>query len=135
MGRVLAIDFGLKRCGIAVTDAMQIVASPLDTVPRENLLKFLKEYTSKESVETLVIGRPVRLNTEDSHITEDVDKLIDQLKQKFPQQKVVSIDERFTSSIASQAIVSSGAKKKKRRDKNLIDKVSASLILQTYLGI
>ena len=135
MGRILAIDYGLKRCGIAVTDMMQIVASPYDTIPSEKLLKFLKEYVQKESVEAIVVGRPVRINLEDSHITADTDQLVIKLKGIFPELKIETVDERFTSKMATQTIANSGLTKKKRKEKGLIDKVSASLILQTYLGI
>ena len=135
MPRILAIDYGLKRCGIAITDPLQIIASPLEAIPSEQLFNFLNGYFAKEEVETIVVGRPTRLNLEDSDITRDVDLLIEKLKTKYREKEVVSVDERFTSKLATEAIVSSGAKKKKRKDKNLIDKVSASLILQTYLGI
>lgn len=135
MGRILAIDYGTKRCGIAVTDPLQIIASPLQTVETKVIFTFLTEYITTEKVEKLVVGMPRRLNLEDSHSTQATILFVEKLKTTFPQLGVFTVDERFTSRIAKQTIIDSGKRKKERKDKSLIDKISASLILQSYLGI
>jgi len=134
MGRKIALDFGLKRTGIAITDANNIIASGLTTVESENLMHFLEKLIPTEKVDTIVLGFPRRLNTEDAHITQNVLLLEEALKKKFPQCLVTLLDERFTSKIASQAISQSGMNKKKRQNKALIDEVSATIILQDYLS-
>jgi putative Holliday junction resolvase len=130
----MAIDYGKKRCGIAVTDTLQISANGLDTVLTENIFKFLKEYLTNEDVETLVIGEPKRMNDEPSAVEEQIKVFIRGVEKRFPKINVEREDERFTSKMAMQSMVQGGVKKKKRREKELVDKVSATLILQSYLG-
>ncbi len=134
MGRIVAIDFGLKRTGLAITDEMNIIASPLTTVESKDLMTFLKELTLKNPIDTLVLGEPKRLNNEDTHITENVRMLKTVLEKEFPAMKVVMIDERFTSKMAFQSMIDSGMKKKQRQEKGTVDMISAAIILQSYLG-
>ncbi len=134
MSRALAIDYGLKRTGIAVTDPLRIIATALETVETSQLISFLKAYMSKETVNQLVVGMPKRLNNKDTDMTPYVHKLIAELNAKFPYLPVALIDERFTSSIAKQAMIDGGMKKKDRRVKGNVDKISATLILQSYLN-
>ncbi|WP_335966589.1 Holliday junction resolvase RuvX [Galbibacter sp. PAP.153] len=133
MGRILAIDFGGKRTGIAVTDELQIIASGLTTVPTAEVLSFLKEYTSKETVDAIVVGQPKRLNNEFSDIEAEIRLFIHKLKEEIPKMEIERIDERFTSKMAFQSMIDGGVKKKNRRKKELLDEVSATLILQSYL--
>ncbi len=133
MPRILAIDYGTKRVGIAVTDDLQIIASGLTTVHSSDLIDFLSKYIEKEEVEAIVVGEPKTLKNEQTDISHEIEKLIKHLSKKFPQQKIDTIDERFTSKLASQAIFMSGVKKKNRQKKELIDEVSATIILQSYL--
>lgn len=129
------MDYGLKRTGIAVTDPLQIICTPLETVSTQQVFDFLSDYLSRESVDKLVVGWPTDLYQRDTDATVHVSKFIKTLETKFPGLEVIKWDERFTSKIARQAISGSGLGKKKRRDKKLVDKISASLILQSYLGI
>ncbi|HLZ17518.1 MAG TPA: Holliday junction resolvase RuvX [Cyclobacteriaceae bacterium] len=133
MGRILAIDYGLQRTGLAVTDPLQIIASALDTVETSSLLGFLKNYFQKETVDEIVIGMPKRLNNEDSDTAATVRKFIEVFKKNYPAMKLTEADERFTSALARQAMVSGGMKKKDRQVKGNVDKISATLILQSYL--
>lgn len=133
MGRVLAIDYGLKRTGIAVTDPLRIIATPLETVLTQNLLTFLKAYVMKEPVDEFVIGMPRTLKNEDSAIAPQVRKFVQVLKTAFPGKDVHEVDERFTSSMAQQAMIDGGMKKKHRQVKGNADKISATLILQSFL--
>lgn len=133
MARFLAIDFGLKRTGIAVTDPLRIIATALETVETDMLMNYLAAYFQKESVDQLVVGMPRRLNNEDTDMTPHVRQLVERLHQRFPDKPVALIDERFTSSIALQTMISGGMKKKDRRVKGNVDKISATLILQSYL--
>ncbi|MBL6444941.1 Holliday junction resolvase RuvX [Fulvivirga sp. 29W222] len=133
MGRIIGIDYGLKRTGIASTDPMKIIASPLTTVSTSEIFIFLKDYCSKEPVERFVIGMPKNLQNEDTHATVAVTKFIDKLKKLFPDIDISEVDERFTSKIAFSAMIEGGMKKKDRRNKANIDKVSATVILQSYL--
>lgn len=133
MGRILSIDYGLKRTGLAVTDPLKIIASPLDTVPTNTLLNFLKTYVQKEHVETLVIGMPKNLNNQDTHSTQAVKQFISKLKLELSSIPIIEIDERFTSKMAFQTMIDGGLKKKARKNKETIDKVSATIILQSYL--
>ena len=133
MGRLLAIDFGVKRTGIAVTDELQIIASGLTTVETDQLITFLEDYTQKESVEKFIIGKPKQMNNEESESEVHIQKLLDQIIHKFPSIPVVREDERFTSKMAFQAMIDSGLKKKQRRNKALVDEISATIILQSYL--
>jgi len=133
MNRILAIDFGLKRTGVAITDEANIIASPLTTVDSKDLMLFLKETVVKSSVGTIVIGEPKRLNNEDSHITENVRLLKVALEKEFPVLKIVLIDERFTSKMAFQSMIDSGMKKKQRKEKGTVDMISAAIILQSFM--
>jgi len=133
MGKIIAIDYGTKRCGIAETDPLQIIASGLTTVATHELMVFLSNYLQKEKVDCMVIGLPLRLNNELSAVEEHIQKFIAQLKKKYPNLSIKRVDERFTSKLAMDSMIMGGLKKKKRQDKGLIDKVSATLILQTYL--
>jgi len=134
MSRWLAIDFGLKRMGIAVTDPLRIIASPLETVDSVDILEWLKNYLAEEDVDTIVLGKPLTLSNEPAEIAENVELFSKELNKLFPAVTVAFVDERFTSKIASQTIAQSGKGKKARQNKKLIDKVSASLILQTYMN-
>jgi putative holliday junction resolvase len=133
MGRVLAIDYGLKRTGLAVSDPMRIIATPLETVLTHTLLPFLRAYTQKEFVDEFVIGMPKTLKNEDSEIAPQVRKFIVALKAAFPDKPVHEVDERFTSSMAKQAMIQGGMKKKERQVKGNADKISATLILQSFM--
>ncbi|MEL4308716.1 Holliday junction resolvase RuvX [Joostella sp. CR20] len=133
MGRILAIDFGEKRTGIAVTDELQMIASGLTTVATPELLSFLKKYTSEENVDLIVVGQPKRLNNEFSDVETVILTYIDKIKAELPEITIERIDERFTSKIAFQSMIDSGVKKKQRRNKALLDEVSATVILQSYL--
>lgn len=133
MGQILAIDFGKKRCGLAVTDDLQIVASGLDTIDTAVLLDYLGKYFAQNQVETIVVGQPVDLRGNMSEIEQDILVFIRQFESQFPHIAVERFDERFTSKIASYFISQSGKNKKQRQEKGLIDKVSATLILQQFL--
>jgi putative Holliday junction resolvase len=133
MARVLAIDFGKKRTGIAVTDELQIIASGLRTVNTIDLLSFLKEYTAKEKVELFIIGQPKQMDNSDSESETLMLPFIKKLEKLFPQIPMKRIDERFTSKMAFQTMIDSGMKKKQRRNKAMVDEISATIILQSYL--
>ena len=133
MGQILAVDFGKKRCGLAATDDLRIIASGLDTVETSVLMEYLKKYFEKNTVDELVIGLPMDLKGNMSEVEQDIQKFIEELKNEFPEVSVERFDERFTSKIASYFISQSGKNKKQRQEKGLIDKVSATLILQQYL--
>jgi len=133
MGKILSIDFGLKRTGLALSDDSKIFAFGLKTVESKKLMEELKLLVVKEKLEEIVLGEPKRLDTSDSHITENVRLLKQTLEQQFPLVKIVLMDERFTSKMAAFAISQSGLKKKDRQQKELIDEVSATIILQDYL--
>ena len=135
MPRILAIDYGTKRCGIAVTDPSQIIATGLTTVHSKDIIEFLKKYMEKEVVETIVVGEPKNLKGEKTDASEHADGFVTLLKKHFPQMKIARIDERFTSKMATQAIIDSGMKKKDRQNKALVDEVSATIILQSYLSM
>ena len=133
MARILAIDYGNKRTGLAVTDPMQIIASALETVPTHTLLAFLKAYFLKENVEAIVVGMPKRLDNTPTDTTASVIGLMRKLQAEFPDKPVHAVDERFTSKIAFQAMIAGGVKKKDRQNKATVDMVSATIILQSYL--
>jgi putative Holliday junction resolvase len=133
MARVLAIDFGKKRTGIAVTDELQIIASGLRTVNTIDLLSFLKEYTSKEKVELFIVGQPKQMDNSDSESEALMLPFIKKIEKLFPQIPMKRIDERFTSKMAFQTMIDSGMKKKQRRNKAMVDEISATIILQSYL--
>jgi putative Holliday junction resolvase len=133
MPRILAIDYGLKRCGIAVTDPLQMIASPLETVETGKVLDYLKNYIANEDVESLVIGMPLRDDGTEPEIASKIRAFIKVLQDHFPSMEVHEVDERFTSKMAMNALIQGGMKKKNRRKKGNIDKVSAALILQSYM--
>ena len=133
MGRILAIDYGLKRTGLAVTDPLKIIASPLETVSTEALMPWLKRYVALESVKIIVVGLPRKLDQSPTHTTEAVAQFIRELKKAFPEITIDQEDERFTSKIAQQSMIAGGMKKKDRREKANVDKISAAIILQSYL--
>lgn len=130
----MAIDYGKKRTGLAVTDPLKIIATALETVLTIDLLKYLADYMQKEEVEQIVLGLPVNLNSQDTDITADVRKFADILRSHFPVIPVHFYDERFTSKMALQSMIDSGTKKKDRREKGNLDKISAVIILQSFLG-
>ncbi|MHA7864421.1 Holliday junction resolvase RuvX [Flagellimonas marinaquae] len=134
MARILALDFGKVRTGIAVTDELQLIASGLTTVNTKDLLHFLEEYTQKESVERFVVGLPKQMDNTASESEGLIQEFLKKLTVKFPSIPVERQDERFTSKMAVQSMLDSGMKKKKRRDKALVDEISATLILQAYLN-
>lgn len=133
MSRILAIDYGKKRTGIAVTDPMQIIANGLITVPTHTLMDFLINYVQKEQVERIIIGHPKQMNNEDSENMKNIVPFMNQLKKKMPQMPVELVDERFTSVLAHQAMLTGGLKKKDRQNKALVDEISATIILQSYM--
>ena len=133
MARILAIDYGAKRVGLAVTDSMQIIASPLDTVHSKDLIDFIKKYLLKEEVEAFVVGMPKHLDNTDTTATAGAKGCVTLLRKHFPQIPVHLHDERFTSRMAHQVILASGINKKARQNKELVDKVSATIILQSFL--
>ena len=133
MGRILAFDYGKKRIGLAVTDPMQIIASPLTTIAPSEIENFLHDYLKKEIVDEFVVGYPVQLNNKPSDSVKYINPFLKRLGKLFPDKPLHLVDERFTSKIALQTIIDGVVKKKGRRDKTLADKISASLILQAFL--
>ena len=133
MPRILAIDYGLKRTGLAVTDPLQIIANGLTTVESPRLINFLKDYFRKEEVEMLIIGEPKNWDDTDTHATPLVKKIVERIKKEFPQMPITMVDERFTSKMASRAMIDMGMKKKQRQNKALIDEIAATIMLQEYL--
>ena len=133
MARILAIDFGEKRTGIAVSDPLQMIANGLTTVDTTRFEQFLIDYVAKESVERFVIGFPTTLRNEPAVVTAQITPFVEKLKQRFPSIPVELVDERFTSKMAFQTMIDGGLKKKARQNKGLIDQISATIILQTYL--
>jgi len=134
LARILAIDYGLKRTGLAVTDPLKIIATGLPTIESKQLISFLKDYLKSERVELIIIGEPKNLDDTDTHATPLVKKIIDELEKNFPSIPIEKVDERFTSKLASRAMIEMGVKKKKRRDKALVDKIAAVILLQEYLA-
>lgn len=133
LGRILALDYGRKRTGIAVTDPLQIIATGLETVPSFEIFTFLENYFKKEKVDTIVVGYPVQMNNKPSEAVAYIDPFLKELGKRFPSFKIVLADERFTSKMASRVLVDAGAKKKQRQDKAMIDKISAVIILQSFM--
>lgn len=133
MGRILAIDYGKKRVGIAVSDPGHIIATGLQTVLSHEVLKFLQDYTAKETIDLFVVGHPKQMNNADSESMVYIKPFLTALKRKFPAIPIEMFDERFTSVIAHKALIEGGASKKKRQDKALIDTMSATLILTSYM--
>jgi putative Holliday junction resolvase len=133
LGRVIAIDYGRKRSGLAVTDPLQLISNNLATIPSQEIYDFLEGYFSQEEVDIIVVGYPKKLNNKPSESVIYINPFIRKLEKLFPEKEIVLMDERFTSKIAFRSMLEGKLKKKKRRDKELIDKISANLILQSYL--
>ncbi len=133
MSRIMAIDYGTKRCGIAVTDPTRTIATALDTIPSREIIEFLRKYFQKEIVETVVIGDPRHLNNQPSEISKLADQFVKKLIKEFPLLSIHRYDERFTSSMAAKSMIESGQSKKIRRDKAMLDQISATILLQNYL--
>ena len=134
MARILSIDYGLKRTGIAVTDPLQIIASGLTTISSPDLIRYLKDYTSREAVELIIIGEPKNLDDSATHATPLVEKVIKQLEKSFPAIPIRRVDERFTSKMAKDSMLEMGLSKKQRRNKALVDEIAATILLQEYLN-
>ncbi len=133
MPRILAIDYGIKRTGIAVTDDFQIIASGLTTIPSETAIAFLKDYFSKEKVDKVIVGDPKQMNCQPSESAEIIEKFVSKFQKEFPEMKLDRVDERFTSKMAFQTMIDSGLKKKQRQNKGLVDEIAATIMLQDYL--
>lgn len=133
MGRILAIDFGQKRVGLAVTDPLQIIATRLQTVATNQIWIFLKEYFAKENVEKVIIGYPVQMNNQPSQSVQYINPFIRRFLKEYPNIPIQQVDERFTSKLAFQTMIDAGLSKKERQNKGLVDGVSATIILQSYL--
>ena len=133
MDRVVGIDYGRKRIGVAVSDPLRIFASALDTVPSAKIIEYLKQYSTTERIERFVVGYPMNMDNKPSEAAKDVDAFLNLLRKQFPDIPVTLEDERFTSVLAHRAMIDGGMKKSDRRDKMAVDKISAALILQTYL--
>jgi len=134
MARIMAIDYGLKRTGIAVTDPLQIIASALTTIESARIFTFLEEYLKKEKVALILIGDPRNLDDSPTDLTADVQRIISIMQGKFPEIPVRPIDERFSSVMASRAMIEMGMKKKHRREKGAVDQIAATMMLQEYLS-
>ncbi len=130
----MAIDYGGKRIGIAVTDEMQIIASGLTTVETKNIFPFLENYFKKEKVSKIIVGEPKRMNNEASSIGAEINKFVEKLAKLYPQIEIIRLDERFTSKIAFQTMIDSGLKKKQRQNKALVDEIAATILLQDYMS-
>ncbi|MFC4261828.1 Holliday junction resolvase RuvX [Ferruginibacter yonginensis] len=133
MGRILAIDYGKKRTGIAVTDPLQIIATGLTTIPSHELIAFLKNYFVSEQVELIIIGLPVNWDESDTHGTQPARDAIKRLQKAFPAMPIKTVDERYTSKMAKDAMLEMGLKKMQRRDKKLVDEIAATIMLQEYM--
>lgn len=134
MARIVAIDYGIKRTGIAVTDDFQIIASGLTTIPSETAIVFLKDYFSKEKVERVLVGEPKQMDGTPSQSAEIIEKFVILFNKNFPDMPLTRVDERFTSKMAFQTMIDSGLKKKQRQNKALIDEIAATIMLQDYLS-
>jgi len=134
MPRIIAFDYGRKRVGIAVTDPQQIIATGLTTVPSGEVFNFLAEYLKKEVVECFVVGLPKQMDNSPSEAEKDIQPFVNRLKKLYPQIKLVRVDERFTSKMAFQTMIDGGLKRKARQNKALIDEISATIILQSYMS-
>lgn len=134
MARILAIDYGLKRTGIAVTDELQLIASGLTTVESPKVLDFLTDYFHKEKVEKVLVGEPKQMDYTPSESAVIIEKFLEKFRMKFPDMEVLRVDERFTSKMAFRTMIDSGLKKKQRQNKALVDEISAVIMLQDYLG-
>jgi putative holliday junction resolvase len=131
--RILSIDYGLKRTGLAVTDPLQIIATGLTTVESKQLIPFLKDYFAREEVELIIIGEPKNWDDTDTHATPLVEKVIKQLEKNFPKIPIKKVDERYTSKMAKDAMLEMGLKKMQRRNKKLVDEIAATILLQEYM--
>ncbi len=134
MSKIIAIDYGKKRCGIAITDELQIIASPLTTVGPKELIPFLLEKVEQDDVSEVVLGLPTNLDQSDTHITAEVKKIFEELKSRLSSCDCVLFDERFTSKMALQSLIQTGASKKIRKNKSLLDETSAVILLQSYMA-
>ena len=133
MPRILSIDYGLKRTGLAVSDPLQIIATGLTTVESKQLIPFLKDYFAKEEVELIIIGEPKNWDDTDTHATPLVERIIKQLEKNFPKIPIKKVDERYTSKMAKDAMLEMGLKKMQRRNKKLVDEIAATILLQEYM--
>jgi putative Holliday junction resolvase len=133
MPRILAIDYGIKRTGLAVTDELQIIAFGLTTVPTETIFTFLTDYFTKENVNKVLVGEPKQMSGQPSESTPFIEKFVAEFKEKFPTIPVIRVDERFTSKIAFQTMIASGLSKKQRQNKGLVDEIAATILLQDFL--
>lgn len=133
MDRIIGIDFGRKRTGLAVSDPLRIFASPLETVAAAKIIEYLQNYACTETIKTIVMGYPLNMNGQHSEAAADIDAFLPQLKKAFPDVEIVLEDERFTSVLAHRAMIDGGMKYSQRRDKSSVDKISAAIILQSYL--
>ena len=133
MGRIISIDYGLKRTGLAVTDPLQIIATGLTTVESKQLIPFLKDYFAREEVELIIIGEPKNWDDTDTHATPLVERFIKELQKNFPAIPIKKVDERFTSKMAKDAMLEMGLKKMQRRNKRLVDEIAATIMLQEYM--
>ena len=133
MPKIIAIDYGLKRCGIAATDDLQIIASGLTTIDTKEIFNFLKNYFEKNKVEAIVLGEPKRMDTSDTHNSQPVREFRKKIEELFPDKKVHMVDERFTSKMAFQTMIDGGLSKKQRKNKALVDEISATIILQSFM--
>lgn len=134
MSKILSIDYGTVRVGLAETDDLQIIATGLDTVPSKEIFEYLKKYFEKNSIEKIIIGEPKQMNGSPSESTIKIEEFIEKLRKLYPQYPIIRIDERFTSKIAFQTMIDSGLSKKKRQNKGLIDEIAATILLQDYLS-
>jgi putative holliday junction resolvase len=134
MSRILSIDYGQKRTGIAVTDELQIIASGLTTIASETAIDFLKTYFKNENVETIIVGEPRQMNGEPSQSAEIINKFVEKFKKNFPEMELKRVDERFTSKMAFQTMIDGGLKKKQRQNKALVDEIAATILLQDFLN-
>ncbi len=133
MGRILAFDIGRKRTGVAATDPLKIIANGLTTIPTDTIIDFLTKYLSKESVELIVIGQPKQMNNQPSEAVKYIEPVINRIRKVFPDLKIEFVDERFTSKMAFQTMIDGGLKQKDRQNKALVDTISATIILQSYM--
>jgi putative Holliday junction resolvase len=133
MPRILSIDYGIKRTGLAITDELQIIASGLTTVPTAVLMVFLKNYFNSENVTKVLIGEPKQMNGQPSQSAELIEKFVKKFIDQFPDKQVIRVDERFTSKMAIQTMIDSGLKKKQRQNKGLVDEIAATIMLQDFL--
>jgi putative holliday junction resolvase len=134
MGRIMSIDYGKKRTGLAVTDPLKIIATGLTTVETPKLMVYLKDYIAREGVEEVIIGMPTNMDDSDTHATPLVKQFINQFKKAFPAMPITEVDERFTSKMATRAMLEMGLKKKQRQNKALVDEIAATIMLQEYLN-